>query len=219
VPDADLATIATTSVLAARRDAPARLVQAALDAVYEHDLRRVLPTLIGRDVAATWTELPRHPAAADYFDPYAGLGLLANFMESLAALKELLFALGAAAYLGWNRYRRREEEQRAIVVRREKERLDALLDETIRVEREQMESDSPSALRGYLDVVTGIKLQALEELTHEDLRGDVRFAIFLQQCANLIRKIQAKLDVVLREGGYPALPSRDPSNPPEKGSA
>jgi hypothetical protein len=44
-----------------------------------------------------------------------------------------------------------------------------------------------------LDKVTRIKLKALEELTHEALRGDRIFLIFITQCANLINKIQAKI--------------------------
>jgi hypothetical protein len=56
-----------------------------------------------------------------------------------------------------------------------------------------MESNSIPELRGMLDKVTRIKLKALDELTHEALRGDRIFLIFLTQCANLINKIQAKI--------------------------
>ena len=34
---------------------------------------------------------------------------------------------------------------------------------------------------------------ALDELTHEDLRSDRMFLIFLIQCGNVINKIQAKI--------------------------
>ena len=44
------------------------------------------------------------------------------------------------------------------------------------------------------DQVALLKLEALEKLTHEDLRGNRMFLIFLTQCANLISKIQAKLN-------------------------
>ena len=47
-----------------------------------------------------------------------------------------------------------------------------------------------------LDEVTRIKLKALRQLTHEDLRGDRVFLIFLTQCASLIGKIQAKMNQV-----------------------
>jgi len=54
-----------------------------------------------------------------------------------------------------------------------------------------------------LDKVTRIKLQALDELTHEALRGDRIFLIFLTQCANLITKIQAKITQLnIEEAGF-----------------
>ncbi len=59
-------------------------------------------------------------------------------------------------------------------------------------ERAQMDTQDPDELDLYLDEVTRIKLTTLDELTHEELRGDQAFAIFLSQCANLIRKIQSK---------------------------
>jgi len=48
-------------------------------------------------------------------------------------------------------------------------------------------------LHQFLDHVTEIKLQALTKLTHEELRSDQAFSIFLLQCANLINKIQLKI--------------------------
>ena len=67
---------------------------------------------------------------------------------------------------------------------------------TVRIERAQMESHDQTELEKFLDEVTRIKLEALDELTHEDLRGDRMFQIFLMQCANLISKIQAKMSQV-----------------------
>ena len=56
-----------------------------------------------------------------------------------------------------------------------------------------MRSDDYEQLLGYLDSVTKIKLQALQELTEEELRGNQAFSILLDQCANLISKIQFKI--------------------------
>ena len=203
VPPRDILTVASTSLLMARRDASGRLVQETLSALYEGRLRRKIPTLLTRNGAAQWSDLPLHPSAVEYHRPYGGLGILANFMETLAALKELLFALGAALYLGWKQYQRIKERERQADMQRDKDHLDDFLEETIHIEKAQMESDDPARLRRYLNQVTEIKLRALEELTHEDLRGDVNFAIFLQQCTDVIRKIQAKLDGLLRSKAHP----------------
>lgn len=63
----------------------------------------------------------------------------------------------------------------------------------LEIEREQMTASESNELRKYLGRVTEIKLRALEELALEELRGDVTFTIFLQQCADLARKIQSKV--------------------------
>ena len=48
-------------------------------------------------------------------------------------------------------------------------------------------------LQEYLDKVTAIKLEALQELTEAEMRRDLAFSIFLDQCASLINKIQLKI--------------------------
>ena len=140
-----------------------------------------------------WDLLPLHPAARDYHDPYGGLGTLTSILEGLAGIKEILFAVGAGLCLVWQRRRRIEAERNLRHLNTQRERLDKLLDETVRIEREQMDCTDLARLEKYLDDVAILKLRALEELSHEDLRSDRLFLIFLTQCANLIRKIQGKL--------------------------
>ncbi len=210
VPPAPVSTVATTTVLAVREDAGALLVKATLATLYENDLRRDVPILMRRRQVAVWDELPQHPAAADYFRPYSGIGLLADMMESAAALEELIFALGAALYLGWSQWQRIKSRERERAVQLAKEHLDVFFEETMRIEKAQMQTDDASALRGFLDAVTAIKLRAIRELTDEDLRADTSFSIFLQQCANLTRKIQSKIDYVGRGKPYPrAAPPKE----------
>lgn len=195
VPPADVPTVATTSFMAARAGFSDLIVEATLDALYEGDLQRQVPTAMSRQDAARWQDFPIHPASRSYFQPYGGLEILANFMESLAALKELVFALAACLYLLWAQWQRgkRRELKKAFQV--DKDRLDVFLNRTMEIERAQVEVEDPAQLECYLDQVTAIKLQALDELTHEELRGDMTFAIFLQQCADLARKIQAKIEI------------------------
>ena len=78
-------------------------------------------------------------------------------------------------------------------VSQQKEHLDDFLMETLTIEREQAKSTDFDQLRGYLDKVTEIKLQAIQELTEEELRGNQEFAIFLGQCSHLIGRIQRKM--------------------------
>ncbi|MCP4656737.1 MAG: TAXI family TRAP transporter solute-binding subunit [bacterium] len=197
LPPAAVPTVATTTVLVARKDVSDLLVRATQQALYENSIRRRIPTLMHRREAAQWDEFPTHPATQSFLQPFGGLEVLASFMESLAALKELLFALGAGLYLAWLQWRRIQQKREAAANQADKDRLDVFLDQTIAIEREQMHTSDPARLRSYLDQVTEIKLRALDELSREALRGDVNFSIFLQQCSNLIRKIQGKLEIEL----------------------
>ena len=81
-----------------------------------------------------------------------------------------------------------------------------------------MDTTDPETLERFLDEITKIKLQALEELTHEDLRGDRTFSIFLMQCANLISKIQLKI-VTYGPNASADAAGQDPSkmNPTNQG--
>lgn len=193
IPPEKVSTISSTAFLVARKDASNLLVKAVLKALYETDLKAKIPTLITKEEARARHVPMIHPAARSYYEPYAGLDVLSDFLESLSAFKELLFALLAGGYLGWNRWRQVKRKKGEEELRVMKERLDAFLEETMRIEEAQMDSTDVEELQGYLDDITRIKLRALNELTHEDLRGDQAFAIFLAQCANLIRKIQSKI--------------------------
>ncbi len=193
IPAREMSTIAATSLLAVHKDAPEQLVGSLLKALYDNRWRMEVTHVFAPQDAAGWSMLPVHPMTARYFDPYGGIGIIANFMESIAAIKELLFALGAGAYLAWELWRRMQAREQQAVFSAQKERLDDLLSQTVTIERAQTTTKDPVQLKSYLDDVTSIKLEALEELTHEDLRGDRMFSIFLMQCGNLIRKIQTKI--------------------------
>ena len=114
-------------------------------------------------------------------------------MESLAATKELLFAFGAGIYLLWMRWKRLKEKELEELLHTQKERLDIFLMETLRIEKAQSTTDDATQLRRYIEGVTQIKLQALKELTDEQLRGNQEFSIFLDQCSHLNGRIQLSL--------------------------
>lgn len=193
VPHVPVPSVSTTAYLGARADVSPELVRRTLVALYEHDLRRDIPTLIPLNEARQTPLANLHPATRTYYDPFGGVELLSNLLESISAAKELAFALAAGLYLAWDRWRRVKEREERRAIEAMKERLDRFLEETVKLEKAQMETDDPRKLREYLDGVTRIKLRAIEELTHEALRGDRMFSIFLLQCGDLAVKIQAKL--------------------------
>ncbi len=193
VPAEPIPTIATTAYLVCRENASAELVEATLRSIHEESLRLDVPTLIARQDAVQATATRMHPTAQRYFNPADNIGDMVSVMESLVATKELLFAIGAGIYLMWTRWRRLKEQELQAQLDGQKDHLDEYLMETLRIEREQMRTDDIDKLQGYLDHVTQIKLEALQELTEEELRGNQAFSIFLDQCSNLISKIQLKI--------------------------
>jgi TRAP transporter TAXI family solute receptor len=202
--DVDCITVATTSLLVGREDIGSAVVDELLNCVFQQSLWMHLPTLHSTDdILRDWSKLRYHPRAHQFFNPSDRVGHMANIMESLAAFKELAVALVAGLYLLWDRWKRIQEKDVERRMLLEKDKLDVLLTKTLNIERSQMESNSIPELRGMLDKVTRIKLQALDELTHEALRGDRIFLIFLTQCANLITKIQAKITQLnIEEAGF-----------------
>ena len=193
VPESSIPTLATPALLVARSDSPKALVRAALAAVYEEDLALSFPTLITPSEATSWVPFRLHPVSRSYYNPADRIGFLASVMESLAATKELLFALGAGAYLVWLRWRRLQLKERDAKIQAQKDHLDTLLEKTLKIEREQMSTTDPQRLRQFLDDVTRIKLRALQEFTEEELRGDTAFSIFLMQCSSLISRLQLNI--------------------------
>ena len=193
VPRHNVPTVAASALVVVREDASSHLVELLLDAIYEDNLPAQFPTMFLQQQAKDLLPARLHPITRRYHDPFGRYGVLHTVLEGLAAGKELLFALGAAFYLVWDRWRRLKEGENQEAIRAQKNHLDAFLDRTLAIEREQMKVTDPRELQGFLDDVTTIKLEALSLLTHEDLRGDRTFAIFLMQCANLISKIQLKI--------------------------
>ena len=135
-----------------------------------------------------------------------------RIIESLATINSMIrtglavLAVGLIATAGYYGYRtynasalemkevmRAKEKELASLVSRQKERLDSFLMQTLRIERELAETTDVNRLQNYLEEVTGIKLQALQELTEEDLRGNQEFSIFLDQCSHLIGRIQHRV--------------------------
>lgn len=195
IPEVAVPTVATAAVLITSPDASDKLVGASLASLYEDTLELVLPTLIHKEEARHFHLGQMHGAALAYYDPYAGMDVLSNIIQSLDAGKELLVALGAAIYLVIERLRRASTKIREQADLDAADALDVYLDHTVALERSQMSVSDPNELLQILDQVTAVKLEALERLTNERLRSDQRFLIFLTQCASLTQKLHTKIEL------------------------
>ncbi|QDU57282.1 TAXI family TRAP transporter solute-binding subunit [Aeoliella mucimassa] len=201
-------TLATAGLVVVTDKASNTLVNAMLEVFYEHGLRTKFANLIPRSQALDWCPIEPHEVSRGYFNPVDRLSSIAAMMESMAATKELLFALGAGLFLLWRRTERIRKRDHNKKLQAEKDRLDLLLQKTLDIERAQMRTTDPKQLRKMLDEVTNIKLRALQELTDEELYADQAFSIFLMQCSNLISKIQLK--IISLTGSNGDLASIDP---------
>jgi TRAP transporter TAXI family solute receptor len=193
IPPSSIKTVSTMALLAARDGVSPALVGAMLEALHKQDMRLEFPNLIAKGNALLHSPAPLHESAQSFFQPRDHLGLLTNVMESLAAIKELLFALAAGLWLLWDRWEGIKKKEVEKMIQRQKDHLDEYLDRTLKIEERQITTTDPDDLKEYLDQVTQIKLDALKRLTHEELRSDQAFTIFITQCANLINKIQFKI--------------------------
>lgn len=195
IPARETRTLALPCLLVGKPDSSPRMINAVLDAFYDHRIRPQFPTLYSQAEAANWSLTAMHPASRDYYDPYRGLSTAAAFLSSLSALKELMVASLALFWLGMERYRRRQQRAFEAEIHEQKQRLGAFINQTIEFESELVAHLKDSQyLEELLVRVTQLKVQALQELTHEALRSDQGFAIFLAQCRELVDRIHYNRD-------------------------
>ena len=203
LPHKDIKTIAYTALLAVNKNQEkvfSTLVEQTLNAVYRSDIRRNLPNILPLSEVRSWTTMPLHPSAQEYYNPLRRMENFANRMESCAAIKELFFAFLAVSYFIWLRFHELRKRQDRELVRQMKEKLDEFLQETIICDQKQDISESPEELQDIVAKITELKINALQELTHERLRSDQMFIIFLTQCHNVICKTQNKI-LILNQSG------------------
>ena len=190
-PPRTIQTLALPCLLIGTPQSSPRMIELVLGALYEHRMRPLFPTLYTQDEAANWSLTPMHPASRNFYDPYRGLGTVAAFLSSLTSLKELMVASIALIWLGMERYRRAQEKHQQAALSEQRGRLGAFINQTIELEEKLIANMHDSAFLQELFVkVSQLKVQALRELTHEALRSDLGFAIFLSQCRDLVDQIQ-----------------------------
>ena len=190
----DIPTVATPALLVGREELGHEVVDQILQASFEKASYMQSPVMLNIEEVRQQQDLKLHPRAMQYFHPADQIGYMANVMESLAALKELAVAFVAGLYLLWDRWRRQHEKEIAARLSEDKEKLDTLLAQTVDIERKYSETNALEPLQGMLRRIMQIKIQALEELAHESLRGDRVFLIFMTQCSSLINSLEAKIN-------------------------
>ena len=137
---------------------------------------------------------------------YSALIVVAAILgSSIALLRKwtdaqfrLLVGFAAIGYLLWDKARSRRQRDRAVQLQAQKDYLDTYLERTMAIERRMIDARDEAELQRCLEEVMEIKLGALQELTHEDLRGDRMFSIFLAQCADVSGRLRIRLGASFR---------------------
>lgn len=214
-PSEPVSTLATTAVLVSRPTLASSVVEAVLACLYEEDFAVELPTLVAADEARASRLGIEHEATRAYHDPYAGIDTLGNVVQSLDAGKELLVALFAGIYLVAQRLRRTREKVKVHEAAAAANQLDVYLEHTLRIERELSGVADRERLLALAEQLRSAKLEALTRLTHESLRGDQRFLIFLTQCAAVGQQIEEHIARLDREAGLPSRAGEGTPSRPE----
>lgn len=206
IPRHEITTIGSTDFVAVRADASEALVTNILDAIYadpvgfasklndtaDNTARPPIQLISQTEILSRYLNSSFHPAAQAYYQPFDP-SELATWTDLLAGSKDLLVAFAAGVFLLYGLRVRMERRREDAKISEEKEVLDEYLEKTIQLEGEQWNCRDPEKLEKILAEVTAIKIEALHKLSHEDLRNDRAFSIFLMQCANVINKVQMKI--------------------------
>jgi len=187
--------LATTSILASRMDAPFELIQAVMPVLNTSALFKESVGLLGREWTETeqWYRLPVHPAANRFFKTYYGLEMLSGLVENFNRYKELVAfstILLIAAFFEWKRRIRHNETKGHL---EETRKLEAWLIEITHIELEQKKAKDLRLLKQYHQDALIIKEHALKEVVGKSLQDSNFFQTFLQECLHVIHEIELKI--------------------------
>ena len=142
----------------------------------------------GRDFAKLQPEFPIHPGASAVYSPNFDMGQFESW--------EALYSLIASGLIGGFLLFRRVKELRS---QSQEHRLDNYIRSLMDIERRQIHLDGDAGedelleLQKLLDEVTFLRQDALKELNAHELNEDRAADCFLNMCAHLTAKINAKV--------------------------
>ena len=188
-------TVTTDAVLAARADAPVAMIEALIPVLTSLELRSEAPSLVQRSIVndPIWKMLPLHEATRAHINPYAGFGMIAQFLTELAKIKEVLLLLivGLVVFrYQWRQHRRLREEQATRQVVRQ---LEQMFQDVVGIEQAQKEAKDIRLLQEHLGQLNFIKMKALKVALGTPTQESSLFVAFLAQVTSVIREIEWRL--------------------------
>jgi TRAP transporter TAXI family solute receptor len=196
VPLQDVQTVTLRAQLLTRSDTSNSLVKEVTDIVLSERFvkQQELTELFtdGNDFARNKPEFTPHPATTGVFDPHMRPLLNTDFVEATEGIRSFVVSFLIAGYLAFRWYRR-------FRIRGKEHRLDQYIRAMLELERKQLDLDQYDgssdleALQTLLDELTGLRQEALAELTAHELNEDRAADSFLEMSHALSDKINAKI--------------------------
>lgn len=197
LPAEPIVTVSTDAVLAARSDVPPSFVNALMPVLHGAKLRAMAPHMVQRKPNADriWSLLPMHPDAKRFFNPYEGLGVVADFFDLLGKFKELILlglVLIVVAIVQWRQHRRLAGERRRRAQSRE---LEHMFRELLDLDMAQKEAKDIRLLQDQLKQLNYLKTKAMKTALGTNLQETSLFGVFLQHANSVVREVEWRLQM------------------------
>jgi len=196
VPRADIETVATGAHLITRDDVPGSLVERITKAILETRFQKEnqLGELFeqGKPFARARPFFPVHEGASWVFEPESKNLLSTDFVEKWEGLRSFFVSLIVAGFFGYKWYQKKKE-------RMKDHKLDYYIHTVMEIERQQMSievennEDALQELQSLLDRVTRLRQECFEDFSVHRLQDDQGTDCFLELCASMSEKLNAKL--------------------------
>ncbi len=192
----DIESVAVNAQLITRKDMPSNSVLEVLKTLNRSTFLREnrLVDLFRNEqrYATGQPEFEIHPGTSRYYDPSFRPWLNPDFVEATEGIRSFVFSGLIGLFLLFRWLRIRSERSQA-------HKLDEYIHRLLAIEQEQMELDQDYTdeqilrLEGYLDEVTVLRREALEEFTAHELNDDPAIECFISMSHALSQKVNAKL--------------------------
>jgi len=203
VPRADIQTVATGAHLIARNDLERGLVEKIIQEILKTPFQKEnrLGELFeqGKAFAMSRPFFPVHDGALGVYNPESKNLLSADFVEKWEGLRSFFVSLIVAGFFGYKWYQKKKD-------RMKDHKLDHYIRTVMEIERQQMsiEAEKPEEalkkLQSLLDQVTNLRQECFEDFSVHRLQDDQGTDCFLELCASMSDKLNAKM-TRLRLGG------------------
>jgi hypothetical protein len=153
----------------------------------------------GKPFASARPFFPIHDGSLGVYNPESKNFLSTDFVEKWEGLRSFFVSLIVAGFFGYKWYQKKKD-------RMKDHKLDHYIDTVMEIERQQMslEEEKPEEalqeLQSLLDRVTNLRQECFEDFSVHRLQDDQGTDCFLELCASISEKLNAKM-TRLRLGG------------------